>query len=323
MASEAPIVSPLPPIVAATAIFNSRSRGFLWAVVTVTIFSGWFVVTRFSVKRALQAWDIAALRFGIGAVLLAPAVLRQGSRVPIIAWGEGLLFAALWGLPFTLLVALGLQLTSAAEAASIAPTLMPVFAGLFAWGLLGQPQGRLRWLGYAAIVAGLAGLVAAGAAVRGAPNPIGICVLIAAAAMWAAYTLLFRRSWLSPIQAAALICFWSAVFFLPLYLFLGLSRFGHASMSEIAVQAVYQGVLMSGVALVTFNRAVSLLGASAATAIIALLPAAASILAVPILAETPSGPQVAAIVVIVLGVLLAARPVRGQSTFSQPASSPS
>jgi hypothetical protein len=45
--------------------------GFAWAGLAVTIFSGWFVVTRFSLTRELQIWDVAALRFGIGALLLA------------------------------------------------------------------------------------------------------------------------------------------------------------------------------------------------------------------------------------------------------------
>lgn len=75
--------------------------------------------------------------------------------------------------------------------------------------------------------------------------------------MGAVYALLFRRSKLTPIQAAALICIWSAVFFVPIYFFFCLSRFALASPGKIALQIVYKGVLMSGVAIVTFNRAVS------------------------------------------------------------------
>ena len=286
-----------------------RLTGLGWAGLSVLIFSGWFVVTRFSVTRELRIWDITALRFGIGAVLLAPAVVRREARLPVIAWGEGLLFALLWGAPFVLLVALGLQLTSAAQAASIAPALMPVFAGVFAWAVLRERQGKVRWLGYGSIIVGLSCLVSAGAVARGAPDAVGICALAAAAAMWAIYTLLFRRSELKPIQAAALICVWSAVIYLPIYLVLLLSRFDQASPGEIVLQAGYQGVLMSGVAIATYNRTVSLLGSAAATAIIALIPAAASILAVPVLGETPSVIEGIALAIIVLGVVLASKPV--------------
>lgn len=283
---------------------GTRLEGLLWAALSVAIFSGWFVVTRFSVTRELQVWDVTAIRFGVGAVLLAPAVLRRGSRLPMSAWGEGLLFALLWGAPFVLLVALGLQLTSAAQAASIAPTTMPLVAGILSYVFLKEQQGWIRWTGYAAILAGLVCLTGA-VTTQAPPSPVGVAALAAAGGMWAVYTLLFRRSGLSSIQVAALICIWSAALFLPAYVLFGLSHLGRASASEIALQLFYQGVLMGAVALVTFNRAVSLLGASAATAMIALVPAVASLLAIPILSETPSFVESIAIAVIVVGVLLA------------------
>ncbi|WP_237182830.1 DMT family transporter [Roseomonas marmotae] len=282
--------------------------GFAWAALAVAIFSGWFVVTRFSVTRVLTVWDVALLRFGVGAVLLSPILFLPGSRPRARAWREGLLFSLLWGLPFVLLVALGLQLTSAAQAASITPTMMPVFAGAFAALFLRQRQGRMRWAGYLFIVAGLCALVAAGAATHGTASPLGVGALILAAAMWAVYTLLFRRGGLTPLQSAALICAWSAILFLPAYLLLGLGRLAQAPPAEIAIQAVYQGALMSGVALIAFNRSVSLLGPGAATAMIALVPAAASLLAIPALGEWPSPTEALAIGGIVLGLLLAARP---------------
>jgi drug/metabolite transporter (DMT)-like permease len=289
-----------------------RPMGFIWATFSLVIFSGWFVITRFSVTHELRIWDIMALRFGAGALVLVPTILRRGSRLPATAWWEGLLFCLLWGLPFVLLVAFGLRLTSAAEAASVAPAAMPVFAGIIGWVVLGERQGKARWLGYGAIVLGLICLVGAGAASDGAPNAIGLVALVGAALLWAIYTIVFRRSGLSPVQAAALICTWSAILFLPAYVLLGLSRLPLVSPSELAVQTVYQGVFMSCLAVVAFNRAVTLLGPSAATAIIALLPAVASIIAIPVLGEIPLPAQWAAIVMIGIGVCLAAKrpPVR-------------
>lgn len=301
-------------------ISRSRLAVFAWAALSGTILSSWIVVTRFSVTRELQVWDITALRFGRGAVLLAPTILRRGSRLPVVAWRQGFLFALLWRLPFVLLAALGLKLTLAAQAAPIAPALMPDFAGVLACTFLRQRQGRIRWLGYAAIVAGLGCLSAAGTPVRGAPNAMGFSVLTAAVAMWAVYMLLFRRSGLSPIQAAALMCVWSAVMFLPLCLFLGLNRFEFAWSGEIVLQAISQGGLKNGVAIVTYNRAVSLPGPGAAIVIITLLPAMASILAVPILGELHSPAECASVAVVVAAVLFASKPVPTHtlSTVAQP-----
>lgn len=280
--------------------------GFASAGASVAVFSGWFVVTRFAVTRELTIWDVTALRFGIGALVLLPVLLK--SRLPPRAWGQGLIFALLWGAPFVILVALGLRLTSAAQAASTTPTLMPVFAGVIAWVGLGEWPGRPRLLGYGTIIAGLVVLTRASAPEGGVFDPVGLAALALAAAMWAVYTLMFRVSSLSALQSAALICFWSAVLFVPFYIGSGISRLGQASLQELALQGVYQGVLMSAVAIVTFNRAVAILGPGAATAVIALIPVVATLIAIPVLGEMPGPAAMVAIGVIVCGVVLAARP---------------
>jgi len=282
-------------------------RGFLWAGLAVAIFAGWFVMMRFSVTRILSVWDLTALRYGIGAILLTPVLLRG---LPPRAWRNGFVFAVLWGAPFAILVALGVQMTSAGRAASVTPTLMPVFAGLLGWLLLRERPGRVRLAGYGAIAAGLCGLMFATAGERAAPGLLGFGLLALAAAMWASYTLILRRSGLTPIQAAALICFWSALIFVPVYLALGISNLGQAPTAEIAVQGFYQGVLMSSVALISFNRGVALLGSSAAAAMIALVPVAASLLAIAFLGERPGVAEGLSTAFIVGGVLLAALPAR-------------
>ena len=284
--------------------------GLGWAAVSVAIFSGWFVVTRFSVLHVLRVWDVIALRFGGGVVLLLPALLKTSYRLPRHALRNGLLLALMWGAPFVLLVAFGLRLTSAAQAAAVTPALMPVFAGLFGWIALREAPGVGRLLGYGAIIGGLVALVAGNALVSGAPSPAGIGALVLAAAMWAVYTLRFHRTGLTPLQAAALVSLWSALLFLPAYFLLGLSHLGEASLRELAFQALYQGCLMSAVAIITFNRAVALLGAGAAAAIVALLPVIASVMAIPVLGEIPTPLEGAAIAVIAFGVILAARPAR-------------
>ncbi|WID95869.1 DMT family transporter [Bosea vestrisii] len=286
---------------------RSLLAGFLWATLTVAIFAGWFVVTRFSVTRILNVWDLTALRYGIGAILLAPVLLRD---LPPRAWRNGFVFSVLWGAPFAALVALGVQMTSAGRAASVTPTLMPVFAGLLGWLLLRQPPGKIRLFGYAAIAAGLCGLILTATGGKGAPSLLGLGFLALAAAMWAGYTLLLRGSGLNPMQSAALICFWSGVIFVPVYLIFGIGHLAQAPKAEIAVQGFYQGVLMSIVALVSFNRAVALLGASAAAAMIALVPVVASLLAIVFLSEIPTGAEGVSIAFIVAGVLLATRPAR-------------
>src|SRR5271156_3759656 len=79
------------------------ARGFAWAFLSVAILSGWFVVTRLGFRHDLRVWDIIALRFGEGAVLLTPALIVGPLRLRLRVWSRGIVLAVLWGAPFILL----------------------------------------------------------------------------------------------------------------------------------------------------------------------------------------------------------------------------
>jgi drug/metabolite transporter (DMT)-like permease len=277
-----------------------------WAALSLAILSGWFVVTRLGFRHELGVWDIIALRFGEGAILLTPSLVVGKFRLPLRAWIRGIPLAILWGAPFIFLVGTGLRLTSATLASSIAPALMPVFAGAMGWLVFGERPRPLQIFGYVLIAAGLVALVVACSSLTGGPNSLGLLCLTVAAAMWAAYTLRLRGSDLSPLQATALICFWSAVAYVPVYAASGLSNLAGASASELLFQSVYQGLLMSVVTVFAFNRAVASLGPNAAAAVIALVPVAVTVLAIPFLDEFPSAASSVMITAIAAGVMLAA-----------------
>jgi drug/metabolite transporter (DMT)-like permease len=282
------------------------AQGVVWGSLSVAILSGWFVVTRLGLRQDLRVWDIIALRFGEGAILLTPALFVGSLRLRFQAWSQGIVLAVLWGAPFILLVGLGLQATSAPLTSSVTPALMPVFAGLIAWTVLAERPRRRQLYGYGLIVAGLLALIYGYVSAEGHLDVGGVAALVTAAVMWALYALRLRQTGLTSLQAAALICFWSAILYLPLYIGLDLSKLTRASAGELLFQSVYQGVLMSVVAVFAFNRAIVLLGPRATAAIIALVPVTATLLAIPVLGEWPSWPSAAAVCVIALGVILAA-----------------
>jgi drug/metabolite transporter (DMT)-like permease len=281
-------------------------RGVVWGSLSLAILSGWFVVTRLVLRHDLRVWDITALRFGEGAVLLTPALIVGPLRLRLWVWSRGIVLAALWGAPFILLVGMGLQATSATLTSSVTPALMPVFVGIVAWTFLGERPRRRQLFGFGLIAAGLLALVYGYIRTQGRLDISGAAALVMAAVMWALYTLRLRRTGLTSLQAAALICFWSAILYLPLYFGTGLSNLTHATGGELLFQSIYQGIMMSVVASFAFNRAMVLLGPRAAAAIVALVPVAATLFAIPVLGEWPSWPSGAAICVIALGVAMAA-----------------
>ena len=285
-----------------------RWLGFALAFAALTIWSGWFAVTRFSLTRELGAYDIAALRLGVGALVLLPPFLRSARGIPRAAWREGAILSACWGAPFVLLLSWGIGLSSAAHAAAITPSTMPVFAGVIGWAVLRDQPGRRRWLGYAVICAGVATLPAMR---HPAERPwdawAANAALLSAAGLWAVYTLRGRRAGLTPLQAAALVCLYSSAAYLPVYALSGVSRLGLAPWPEVALQALYQGVLVSGVAVIAYNRAIALIGPGAAASVVSLVPVMTTLLAIPVLGEWPTPLTTAAVAAIVAGVLLAVR----------------
>ena len=197
---------------------SDASRAAYWQIVEALlgrsvgcVLSGWFVVTRVGFRHDLRVWDVMALRFGEGAAFLTPALLFGPPRLRVHAWPGGIILAALWGAPFIILVALGLRLTSATMASTVTPALMPVFAGLVAWGIFRQRPSRRHLCGYGMIAAGLFALVCAYFPGR---RPLGhrrCRALVVAAVLWALYTLRLPRAGFTSLQAAAFICFWSAI----------------------------------------------------------------------------------------------------------------
>jgi drug/metabolite transporter (DMT)-like permease len=279
--------------------------GFAAAGLAASIFAGWFVVTRFSVTHDLRIWDITLLRFGGGALVLLPFLIIRRHHLPPQAWRTGLGLACLWGVPFVLFVALGLRLTSAGQAAAVTPCMMPVFAGMFRWLVWNQRPTRLLGLGYAGIVAGVTLMQAYGVYLGHGFHPAGLACLLASAALWAVYTMRFPMSGLTPIQAGAMVCVWSAIIYTPFFFLSGLSHLGTASLQEVALQLIYQGFLMSVVAVIALNRAITVLGAGAATAVISLIPVIATLMAIPALGEVPPPVDILGIAMITTGVLLA------------------
>ena len=142
--------------------------------------------------------------------------------------------------------------------------------------------GRVRGAGLLLIAAGAAAIVLAHR--DGGALP-GHLTFLACAAAWAIATVRMRRSGMPALDATALTCVLSLLY-LPPYLLSGASRLAAAPWSELAVQAVYQGVLASAVALLAFNRAVGLLGARA-PGFTALVPVLATLGAVAVLGEVP------------------------------------
>jgi drug/metabolite transporter (DMT)-like permease len=113
-----------------------------------------------------------------------------------------------------------------------------------------------------------------------------------------------RHAQLDGLHAAAIAAVVSLVFYIPIYAALSRGSVFNAPVADVALQTIVQGVLTAIVALLLYGRMVSILGATAGAAFVALTPAATALLAIPALGEWPSRIDWLAITVISAGVYM-------------------
>jgi drug/metabolite transporter (DMT)-like permease len=274
------------------------------ALGAILIWAGWIVATR----HAAQTLDIslvAFLRYGIPALVLMPLWLRIG-LVPAGVSGKVLVsLVAGAGIPFFLAAAFGMRFAPAAEVGPLLPGTMPLFVALLAGVFYSEQMSTLRKGGYALIAIGIAVIVLPQIAMGALMEAPGHALILISAFLWAVYTIALRRSGLSAYDATALISVWSAIALLPFGILPLIDALQQGRGTEVAVQALVQGVLSGIVATILFAIAILRLGPSRAAAFAALLPALVAILAMPVLGEVPDALAVAGIVAASFGVAFA------------------
>jgi len=82
---------------------------------------------------------------------------------------------------------------------------------------------------------------------------------------------------------------------------------GLAPAAEIAMQAIYQGVLVVFVAMMLYSFAVRSLGGQTVALLMAIVPGLSALAAVPVLGEPLSLHTIAGLVAVTMGAVLGAR----------------
>ncbi|WP_426958466.1 EamA family transporter [Muricoccus radiodurans] len=286
-------------------------RGLTAATVTVLIVAAWPVMMRLGITRqALSPLQLTTLRYAISGLLFLPLLPILCRGLDARAWREGLVLSILQGAPLAMLIGEGLRYAPAAHASALTLGLLPVFT-LLLQAALGERPSR-RAIGGAAIVA-LGGAALATAHIVGGGKAVaGHALFILAALMGAGYFVRLRRSGLTSWQGAAFVAVFSGFgATLALLWTGGLDGIVALCSAGLATQALFQGVLVGAVALVTVNRVVALLGAAAATLSLALVPVVAAVLGLLVLGEVPLLAELAAMGAMVVGAALSLAPHGG------------
>ncbi len=280
-------------------------RGALYGLSAALIWAGMIVVARLGLRTSLTPWDITALRFGVGGLLLLPYLLRNGLALDRLGWIGVAALVIGCGAPMVLVVNAGLLFAPVAHAGALFPGMVPMIVALLAIPLLHQTFTAAKGIGLILMSGGVVTIVWNAGAAAGSGQAIGHALFIAGAFLWASYTVVMRRAHLDGMHAAAIAAVGSLVLYLPVYALVAGASLLRATLPDVALQAFVQGFLTAVVSLVLYGRAVAILGALGGAAFPALVPVMVAVLGIPVLGEWPGRVDWLAIVLISAGVYVA------------------
>lgn len=248
--------------------------------------------------------DLAMLRFGIAAVLLAPLLLLRHGWRDALPLKRVVVLTVLIGPPFAFLINTGYGIAPLAHAVVISPGVTMLTANALSAFVDGRAVPWQRRIGIMLLAAGLIAIAADQPATppSGTPAWVGDLCFVASGSLWGLFTWLVGRWRLPAIETTAVVSLSAALCLLPFYL----AVFGipdHPPMAW-ALQALYQGVLGGALAIMAFGGCVRRLGAGTAALFPALLPPTAVMLAIPLASQAPSPLQWLGVVLVSGGLLV-------------------
>jgi drug/metabolite transporter (DMT)-like permease/DNA-binding beta-propeller fold protein YncE len=282
---------------------ESSVAGAAYGVLAALIWGGFAAITKLSMaSHALNAWDVTAVRFATAGLLILPLFVRHGFGS--LSWRGALFLAIGAGAPYVLLTAGGLAFAPAAHMGVITPSCMLLVSTVGSWALLGGKPSADGVAGALTIFAGILMLGWDGLSSDGSNVWLGDAMFVLGGVFWASYTLATRAWGVPPLQATVVVAMLSMLGYVPFYAAVAGSHLAAAPWKEIALQAVFQGVLSAVVALVFYTRSVALLGAARGAVFGALVPSFSLLFAIPILGEIPTRLQIVGVIVVTSGMLL-------------------
>ena len=310
---------------------SPRAVGILAAVITVTVWTSFIVVTRATADPArgatLTPFDLAFARLlGAGLFLLPLGWwLVRKDRARGVGVSSIFGFSPLslrvtasaglcGGLLYALLAYNAFIFAPAGHAAVLLPGSLPLWTALLAAVVLGTRITPARAVGLVLIVAGdvMVGGSSLLRAFEGGQVWIGDLLFIAAALSWSIYTVLARKHALDAVRGTVAITVFAFFVYVPAYAVLLALRLapGHflsAPLHDVAFQMLFQGVgsvVISGVA---FTRMVQHFGPVRSTMITAVVPGLSALAAVFFLGEPLHWNLSVGLTLVTLGILFGVR----------------
>ena len=280
--------------------------GYAAAWCIVLVWSTWLIVSRVAEGSGLTVYDLAAMRYGLAAIVALPLCLyyKPWRGMPL---HRIVVLSFILGPVYILFVFSGFLYAPAAHGGIFMNGVLPLISILFGIALFRTRPGLRQVLGAGLILASAIVLSWEGSAKAGADAWIGDLMFIVGAMFFATFMILSERWGLGPMQIIFCGTIVNAVLYLPLWALFLPSGLAEAPMGPLVLQAIYQGFVPNLMGLLLIAHASRAIGNANTSSILAAVPGGGALLGALILGETLSWVGVLALGVLTVGLLISVR----------------
>lgn len=268
-------------------------------MLVLIIWSGWITISRYGVHSQLTPADITLLRYCTACLVVFPFILHYPwKKFPLYQY---LIVGLGVGFPYTMVSFYGLMEIKAAHAGVLVNGMLPVFGAIAAWLCFKQRISLVRY--GAVLLIFLANIVMIGKNFFSYEHLLGIILLLSAAVIYTFHMVgvrLWRFSWKDVLVVVPVV---NVVLFFPLWFFFPSTGF-RVPLSEITLQATYQGIVVNVVALSCVAYAIRHLGTITVSLFMAFVPVITAIFAWLLLGENLTFQEIAGIAGCTGGLIL-------------------
>ena len=288
---------------------NDRRQGYGFAFAAALIWAGFILVSRMGGMSELLEFDVIAIRYVTCACILLPIwwfKFRFTLFTPRL-----IVCSLLGGLAYALCAFSGFQLASASHAAILLPGMMPLFIIVLSYLINNESHGMQKWLGMVVITLGVLVLFMGELGLFESTVNLNIKTLlgdgwlVAAAFLWALFSVLIKRWQITPWQVTVSLALLTCLFYLPVYLAFLPKAISQASWADILLQAFYQGIMATIIQMIFYVKAVQKIGPSEMGAVMSIVPVISGVAAIVVFKEQVSEELIMGLVLVSLGAWLA------------------
>ena len=279
--------------------------GYLAAAATLVMWACFSLVSRYGGKSLLTSSDMFALRSITATLVLLPFA---GSLPPGV-WRDRRLWVLtlLCSLLYCPLAYNGFRYAPAAHGAILLSGLQPFLISAVVWLIAGTRPNRMRSSGLVLIAVGISCAAMPYFSDWSADSAFGDLLILLGSICWAFYTVYATRWGYSAWTLTRAVTFGTAVVYLPIYVFFLPKQLAAVPVSMIVIQCIFQGIVATILAMLTYLKAVKLLGPERTAAFLALVPIVTGLVAVPLLDEALTIWLLSGLIFVSLGSFIASR----------------